>query len=61
VVAITVNHEGLSDKAIPLVCELLTQITGLPAFDVLRDGPAGLLGALRPHLRSAPFAAVGAP
>ena len=53
VVAITVNHEDLPDKSIPLVCETLTAVTGLPAFDVLRDGPAGLLEGIRSYLKSA--------
>jgi uncharacterized NAD-dependent epimerase/dehydratase family protein len=58
VVALTVNHEELADETIPLVCETLTRVTGLPAFDVLRDGPAGLIDVLR---RFSETAAVSAP
>jgi uncharacterized NAD-dependent epimerase/dehydratase family protein len=55
VAAIAVNHEDLADEAIPLVCETLTRVTGLPAFDVLKDGPGGLVDLLR---RYAPTGAV---
>ncbi len=50
VTAIVVNHEDLADESVPIVCETLTRVTGLAAFDVLRDGPEGLVEALRPYL-----------
>ena len=43
VIAITVNHEGLKPSEIPAACEQITHQTGLPAFDVLHDGPDGLM------------------
>ena len=42
VVAVTLNHEGLEGNAIDAACAAITTDTGLPAFDVLRDGAAGL-------------------
>jgi uncharacterized NAD-dependent epimerase/dehydratase family protein len=54
VVAITVNHEGLEgDDAIDGACEAIEAESGLPAFDVLRDGGAELVGVLEPHLADA--------
>jgi len=53
VVAIAVNHEDLSSQQIPLVCEAITQVTGLPAFDVLVQGAEGLIDCLRPYLNKA--------
>ena len=50
VVAITINHEGLEGAAIDRACVAATEETGLPAFDVLRDGAAGLVDVLRPRL-----------
>lgn len=51
VVAITVNHEGLASQDVPRVCEEISQETGLPAFDVLLDGAAGLVETVRRHLK----------
>jgi uncharacterized NAD-dependent epimerase/dehydratase family protein len=42
VVAVTLNHEGLSGDAIDEACAAITAGTGLPAFDVLRDGAGSL-------------------
>jgi uncharacterized NAD-dependent epimerase/dehydratase family protein len=42
VVAVTLNHEGLEGDAIDAECATITATTGLPAFDVLRDGAGGL-------------------
>jgi len=53
VVAIAVNHEELSAQQIPIVCDAITQITGLPAFDVLTQGADGLIDCLRPYLNKA--------
>jgi uncharacterized NAD-dependent epimerase/dehydratase family protein len=51
VIAVTVNHEGMDSKAIPGACEEITRQTGLPAFDVLQDGPDGLIGIILPYLK----------
>ena len=51
VVAVTVNHEGLSPDEVPAACEAITRETGLPAVDVLLDGADALVEVLRPHLR----------
>ncbi len=40
VVAVTVNHEGLSMEQVPAVCGKITAETGLPAVDVLLTGGA---------------------
>jgi len=50
VVAITVNHEELEAAAIDGVCAELARDTGLPVFDVLRDGAAGLADVIRRSL-----------
>jgi uncharacterized NAD-dependent epimerase/dehydratase family protein len=50
VVAITLNHEGLSDDEIPAWCERLHSTTGRPVFDVLRDGPDGLVSLVKARL-----------
>jgi uncharacterized NAD-dependent epimerase/dehydratase family protein len=50
VVAITVNHEGLSPDEIPAACRKLREATGLPAVDVLTDGADALVDALLPYL-----------
>jgi len=42
VVAVTLNHEGLAGGAIDEACAAITAGTGLPAFDVLRDGAGSL-------------------
>ncbi|MBD3178746.1 MAG: DUF1611 domain-containing protein [Candidatus Latescibacteria bacterium] len=47
VAAIAVNHENISDEDIPEVCDRITRETGIPAFDPLRDGPAGMIRELQ--------------
>ena len=42
VVAVTINHEGLSRDEIPAACQEVEKETGLPAFDVLEEGVEGL-------------------
>jgi uncharacterized NAD-dependent epimerase/dehydratase family protein len=54
VVALTINHEDLPDNQIPLICEAIKKAIGLPAFDVLRDGPEQLVNILIPHLHKHP-------
>jgi uncharacterized NAD-dependent epimerase/dehydratase family protein len=50
VVAVTVNHEGLGDADIIAECEKIRVETGLPAFDVLRDGAEGLAAVAGPWI-----------
>ncbi len=42
VVAVTINHEGLDRDATRAAAAAITAETGLPAFDVLRDGAEAL-------------------
>lgn len=46
VVAITVNHEGLSPDEVPGVCEEIAGATGIPAVDPLLAGVEPLVEAL---------------
>ncbi len=51
VVAVTVNHEGLSGRdAIDAACAELAQRTGLPTCDPLIHGVDPVLDALRPYM-----------
>jgi uncharacterized NAD-dependent epimerase/dehydratase family protein len=54
VIAITVNHEEMTPAEIPLACRQITEQTGLPAFDVLFDGPDELIKIIIPHIRKVP-------
>jgi uncharacterized NAD-dependent epimerase/dehydratase family protein len=47
VVAITINHENLAADEIDRICAEISAETGLPVFDVLRHGAAGLAGTIR--------------
>lgn len=49
VVAVTINHEGLEESEIDGVCAAISADTGLPAFDVLRDGAGELADLVRMH------------
>ena len=51
VVALAINHENLSDEQVPLICKATEKEIGLPAFDVLRDGPGELVNILISHLK----------
>ncbi len=53
VVAVTVNHEGLTKRQSREACARIRRSTGIPALDVLSDGPSGLIEILRPLLRRA--------
>jgi len=53
VVAITLNHEGLDPAEIPQICREISQDTGLPVFDVLRDGVDGLVAVVASHISTA--------
>jgi len=52
VIAVTVNHEGLTPTETEEACGRIHAATGLPAVDVLRDGPAEIIAALKPYLGS---------
>lgn len=52
VVAVTINHEGLSNEKVPLVCEAITTVTGLPAVDVLLEGAGALIDVVVSHLKT---------
>ena len=51
VVAITVNHELMKPSEIGDACLAISHQTGLPAFDVLHDGPEGLLKTVSALIR----------
>ncbi len=51
VVAVTVNHQGLSPAQVPEACQAITRETGLPAVDVLADGAGALVDVLAPLVR----------
>jgi uncharacterized NAD-dependent epimerase/dehydratase family protein len=46
VIAVTINHEGLSGNDIPRMREAIRQETGLPAADVLIEGAAGVVSTI---------------
>ena len=46
VVAVTLNHEGLSDEALAMAAQSILDTTGLPAMDLLREGPARLVSII---------------
>ncbi|MGB3780750.1 MAG: DUF1611 domain-containing protein [Tunicatimonas sp.] len=46
VIAVTVNHELMTEDEIEPTCRAITQETGLPAFDVLAHGPDELVRML---------------
>jgi len=50
VTAITINHENLSKKDIPGVCDDIAKATGLPAVDGLLDGAGELVKILIPTI-----------
>ncbi len=51
VVAVTINHEGLSADQIPSICGAIQNEVGLPAFDVLRDGTGAIVKMLKPYFK----------
>lgn len=51
VIAVTVNHEGLSDDEIIPACEQISIETGLPAFDVLKYGAAPLVKLIKEFIK----------
>jgi len=53
VIAVAVNHEGLSPSQAREACARIRKSTGLPTVDVLLDGPSELISALQPFLTRA--------
>jgi uncharacterized NAD-dependent epimerase/dehydratase family protein len=51
VAAITLNHEELEAHQIPDLCRQIETETGLPVFDVLVQGPEGLVDCLANYLQ----------
>ncbi|MEZ5004366.1 MAG: DUF1611 domain-containing protein [Chitinophagales bacterium] len=51
VIAITVNHEEMSEAEIKPACEAITRETGLPAYDVLAFGAEELIENLKQYLK----------
>ncbi|UWX55687.1 DUF1611 domain-containing protein [Maribacter litopenaei] len=51
VIAITVNHEGMTKEEIPEICKKITLETKLPAYDVLEYGAKELVDLLREKLK----------
>ncbi len=54
VVAVTVNHEALSADRVPLICEAIASVTGLPAVDALLEGVDRLVDLIAGHLKTRP-------
>lgn len=52
VLAVTVNHEGMTKEEILPACEAITKQTGLPAFDVLAQGADGLIKIIEKALKN---------
>lgn len=50
VIAITLNHENLTDDMIPQALEKMTKETALPAFDVLKNGSNELVKLIKKYL-----------
>ena len=46
VVAVGINHEGLSPEDVPLICETIGRETGIPVCDVLLQGAGALVEAI---------------
>jgi uncharacterized NAD-dependent epimerase/dehydratase family protein len=51
VVAVTINHEGLSTNQIAPVCDAIQKDVGLPAFDVLQDGAGTFVKFLKSYVK----------
>ncbi|MEJ2320387.1 MAG: DUF1611 domain-containing protein [Gemmatimonadales bacterium] len=53
VIAVTINHENLTSKGVAEAREKIETATGLPATDVLLDGPERLVGVVRQRMSEA--------
>jgi uncharacterized NAD-dependent epimerase/dehydratase family protein len=46
VIAVTINHEGMTPAQVRKACAEIHDSTGVPAIDVLQEGPSRLIKAL---------------
>lgn len=51
VIAITLNHEGLTKEEIEPTCKIITEETGLPCYDVLANGAEELIELLKMRIQ----------
>jgi uncharacterized NAD-dependent epimerase/dehydratase family protein len=51
VLAVTINHEGMTADEIPYECLEITTQTGIPAFDVLWEGAERLIEVIIPQIK----------
>jgi uncharacterized NAD-dependent epimerase/dehydratase family protein len=51
VVAVTINHEGLSVDQIPSICGGIQKDVAIPAFDVLQNGAGTLVEFLKSYVK----------
>lgn len=51
VVAVTINHEELPIERVPLICEAIASVTGLPTVDVLLQGADVLVDVVGSHVK----------
>lgn len=49
VVAITLNNEGIPAENLPVVADMVQRLTGLPAVDVLHQGPDELVKLIKTY------------
>jgi uncharacterized NAD-dependent epimerase/dehydratase family protein len=52
VIAVTVNHEGLSKDEIPAACDAIKSETGIPAFDVLYFPADELVNIIKANIKA---------
>ena len=52
VVAITINHENMVQDSIPWIGDGLYKALGVPAFDVLLNGPEPLLDLIHNYIQT---------
>jgi len=50
VVAVTINHENLDGIEVQHICTEITDETGLPACDILVEGPGKVIQVLTSYL-----------
>jgi uncharacterized NAD-dependent epimerase/dehydratase family protein len=52
VAAVTINHEDLPRAKVPLMCEAIASVTGLPAVDVLLEGADRLVDLVATRMKA---------
>jgi uncharacterized NAD-dependent epimerase/dehydratase family protein len=52
VIAITISHEGMSEKEIKNECRKIVKETGLPAFDILEHGATKLMELVKTKIKN---------